>query len=292
MFTRLPPELWLQVFAHACIDDGHTGRSLSAVSHQVRDLANVSKFQSVSIFGFGQLDSFFSIIDKTPPAFRQVRYLFVSQHSSNLSPITLEVEYNVRTVFWNTLARLLECLAPSLEIMHLTIFFRRPFLLLPVSMPALIELSLFEADSTGDVVNDGNLPALRHLHITNVARETLTHVPSFPKALTHLRVSSSQPILVVPPLTGPTQPGFNILIDGPTEPSSNSSSSATIHQELVDRLTSMTAGYSTIKILVPKYVLVVSGETAQLAFLERLSGKRWWNGDTYPSTTHTEEHYN
>lgn len=91
---RLPYEVCAQIFALACRDSGYTGRSLSLVSRRIGEISKPLKFQSMSVQGHDQILAFSSILKKTPPAYRTVRYLFIS--SNNLHPTPNEDTFDER----------------------------------------------------------------------------------------------------------------------------------------------------------------------------------------------------
>jgi hypothetical protein len=74
----LPPEICSQIFAFACTDGGYTGRALSAMSQNIREISGPYKFQSIALHNAHQTSSFASILSRTPPHLCGVTHLFVS----------------------------------------------------------------------------------------------------------------------------------------------------------------------------------------------------------------------
>jgi hypothetical protein len=74
---ELPPEIWSQIFSLSCVDDGFTGRSLSSVSHQFRQLSSRYKHQSLALTTTKQIVHFSSVIDQLEASQKRVLYLFI-----------------------------------------------------------------------------------------------------------------------------------------------------------------------------------------------------------------------
>jgi hypothetical protein len=75
---KCPIEIWLQIFQVACTDDGSTGRSIALVSRFFHEISNEVKLQSLSVIGVPQIVACARMLEMTPPHFRRVRHLFVS----------------------------------------------------------------------------------------------------------------------------------------------------------------------------------------------------------------------
>ncbi|KDQ63968.1 hypothetical protein JAAARDRAFT_52022 [Jaapia argillacea MUCL 33604] len=73
-----PREIWEHIFSLACVDGGFTARSLSLVSRYIKDVSQTTRYQCVAIRGLVQLQSFASVLKKSPPSNRHVRHLFIS----------------------------------------------------------------------------------------------------------------------------------------------------------------------------------------------------------------------
>jgi hypothetical protein len=77
---RWPIEIWSQIFALACTDNGFTGRSLSLVSRYIYESSKPTKLQSLSVSTPQQIQSLALLIRKTSPEYRRVRNLFIYIH--------------------------------------------------------------------------------------------------------------------------------------------------------------------------------------------------------------------
>ena len=73
----VPIEIWHDIFAFACIDDGYTGRSLSLVSTYFHDISAPFKYQSLVITHWTQIIAFSSIFCRLPASQKKIKYLFV-----------------------------------------------------------------------------------------------------------------------------------------------------------------------------------------------------------------------
>ncbi|KZP05550.1 hypothetical protein FIBSPDRAFT_695374, partial [Athelia psychrophila] len=75
---RAPSEIWTEIFSHACVDSGLTGRSLSLVSKFIRAESAIMKLQSISVHGPQQIIAFHQLLLQTTPHHRHIRYLLLS----------------------------------------------------------------------------------------------------------------------------------------------------------------------------------------------------------------------
>ncbi|EIN11963.1 hypothetical protein PUNSTDRAFT_132106 [Punctularia strigosozonata HHB-11173 SS5] len=73
----LPNELWNTIFATACLDDGSTGRSLSAVTKTVREATAGVKLGSVALTGETQVTKFRNLLLRTETCRRKIQHLFL-----------------------------------------------------------------------------------------------------------------------------------------------------------------------------------------------------------------------
>ncbi|TFK21853.1 hypothetical protein FA15DRAFT_623344 [Coprinopsis marcescibilis] len=74
---EVPTELWLQICALACTDDGTTGRSLSMTSRFFHNVSKPFKYQSIAISRSRRLATLNIILSRLPKEHRVVKYLFV-----------------------------------------------------------------------------------------------------------------------------------------------------------------------------------------------------------------------
>lgn len=81
MLLDLPPELLLKIFQKACLDAGQTGRSLSAVSHSIRDISAEYRYQSlvVEVTRCRTTRLLLRTLLATPDRLRRIRHLYVNR---------------------------------------------------------------------------------------------------------------------------------------------------------------------------------------------------------------------
>ncbi|KIK59301.1 hypothetical protein GYMLUDRAFT_44667 [Collybiopsis luxurians FD-317 M1] len=180
---RCPPEICHLIFCFACTDGGYTGRSLSAVSKSIRSISRPTMLQSMSIIGYNQLVAFLNILEQEQaqtqqqhsdepdrPSLRHVKYLFISAHARNtaVDPKALTPEFSRKARAYEAFERILRIIAPTIRVLHVFFIFYRTFLLLPLSLPVLQELSLHGPINCPSVNGEPSIfPALRHLHISS-----------------------------------------------------------------------------------------------------------------------------
>lgn len=75
---KCPTEVWLQIFQAACTDDGSTGRAISLVCRFFHEVSREVRLQSITVVGVPQIVACAKMLERTPPNFRRVRHLFVS----------------------------------------------------------------------------------------------------------------------------------------------------------------------------------------------------------------------
>jgi hypothetical protein len=76
---KVPPEICTKICSYACVDSGYTGRSLSLVSKFINETSQPVKLQSIYLRGCDQTKAFASLLKRTPPHLRFVRYLCISR---------------------------------------------------------------------------------------------------------------------------------------------------------------------------------------------------------------------
>ena len=72
-----PPEILHEIFALACTDTGLTGRSLSLVSKQFKEISRTFKYQSIAITRWRQLIAFAQTFTQLPDFQKKIKYLFI-----------------------------------------------------------------------------------------------------------------------------------------------------------------------------------------------------------------------
>ncbi|KAF8874776.1 hypothetical protein CPB84DRAFT_560788 [Gymnopilus junonius] len=193
---RCPSEICGEIYSFACRDDGTTGRSLSLVSRYISETSRPYKFQSVTIVGHQQLVAFANLIEDTPQELRRVQCIFISAHSRHTTsnPRALSPEYTQRRESYAAVERLLRAIAEWVKIIHVFFVFYRPFVLLPVELPVLEELTLhgpLETSAEHDL--EIQFKSLKHLHLTSsCAPSYLIHkILKLAPSLIHLCISAS-----------------------------------------------------------------------------------------------------
>ena len=66
------------IFRLACVDSGITGRSLALVSNHIRDVSGPYRLRSISLHGPEEIQSFLTLLERTPTHLRRVRNIFIS----------------------------------------------------------------------------------------------------------------------------------------------------------------------------------------------------------------------
>ncbi|KAJ6561219.1 hypothetical protein DFH09DRAFT_1083182 [Mycena vulgaris] len=184
----VPPEIWTEVFAFACTDDGYTGRALSTVSRAS---------------GPNQLLKLLAVLSELSPGAREVKYLFIAcwDESKDEGPEgSTEIHRRLyadpsRDITEQALCRILHLVAPSLLALHIhQTTSCRQSLLLDIDLPVLAELTLhgpFKTTQATDLRPCALFPSLRRIHIQHSTYHPsyfLQHIVHAAPLLTHLRV--------------------------------------------------------------------------------------------------------
>jgi len=186
-----PPEIISYIFELACLDDGHTVRSLSLVAQYLRQLSRPYLYQSLMIVGFDKISALESKLDATPPHLRVIRHLFISTHKPESTSETANDSQSA------ALLRVLTLAAPTLETLSFvastssssTLAISRLF---RTAFPRLRELSVSGFYSFPS--SPGKMPRLERLHLHGNRNPhglfQLGVLEEVCPSLTHLRVSS------------------------------------------------------------------------------------------------------
>ncbi|KAK7064718.1 hypothetical protein R3P38DRAFT_56216 [Favolaschia claudopus] len=191
--SALPVEVWTQIHAFACTDDGFAGRALSRVSKDWRTIAAPFKLQSIALVGAKPILRFLCILDSTEEGYRDVQSLFIGCPNLNLaskSSTCLDLAYErarglaftnqlfpelevypfTRTVqigsdaIEQAVIRILHRTAATLRVLHTHLTFpQRPSPLYPVPLRELRVLVLHGPFATHPPTPSPTLPYLRHL---------------------------------------------------------------------------------------------------------------------------------
>ncbi|KAI0332740.1 hypothetical protein GY45DRAFT_441748 [Cubamyces sp. BRFM 1775] len=213
---RCPPEILDHIFAHACTDDGQTGRALSLVSHKIRDMSRRRALQSIALYGQHQIEAFPRLLDGRTSCDNHIRHLFLT----DCPPVAVnaaskgasEQWVNFRTVKehrpleasgWQSSASIVHLLTragPSLSTLTLLLFETYEGNILAAALPCcrLDELTVHCSTlhaPPGIVIP--SCPTLRRVHVISDCplnrpwerRTPLENVSGVAPSLTHLRIS-------------------------------------------------------------------------------------------------------
>ncbi|KAJ7091933.1 hypothetical protein B0H15DRAFT_777743 [Mycena belliarum] len=209
----VPPEIWTDIFAFACTDDGSTGRALSTVSRAVHLASKPLKYQSICVVGPIQLRKLLTALSALSPRARQIKYLFVANLDASIAldvggpESTTEIQRTphadpdkaatteevVSTE--EALLRMLHLSSSSLVALHIhcTEIYRQS-LLPEMTLPHLSELTLHsEFRSVQPTTRQPHalLPSLRRMrihHFGYLPPDFLRQIAHAAPRLTHLRV--------------------------------------------------------------------------------------------------------
>ncbi|KAJ7630435.1 hypothetical protein FB45DRAFT_915493 [Roridomyces roridus] len=217
-----PAEIWTQVHFWACTaDDGQTGRSLSLVSRDWRELSAPFKLQSIALVGAKPILRFLALLESTPEGLRNVESLFIGCQNLRLysySGTHLDLAEELGrglsftaelfpelgiTPFTKTppisnhaiekcIGRILERVAGTLHTLHThLIFLQRPRPLYSVPLPHLFSLVLYGPFQSPHPSTSAHLtPRLRRLRLVPPAPSPHQGSPRHP-VLSHLFLTYS-----------------------------------------------------------------------------------------------------
>ena len=198
---KVPPEICTEICAFACLDSGHTGRSLSLVSKFVHEASQPTKLQSISLHGQSQITAFASLLQRTPSHLCRVKYLFISQHdpyplrggSWDLRCVDFVTEREKRLI--SAIQSILKDVSEAVEILEVACLchFDSKFdATHPISLPRLKELTTHYGFALEQTIF-GPCHQLRRMHIVQPHRSDLFGgIRNIAPSLTHLRFSGLQ----------------------------------------------------------------------------------------------------
>jgi hypothetical protein len=76
--NTLLPEIWSQIFWHACVDTGRTGCSISETCRFFNDVGKPTRFRSVALQGSSRLISFWHATKSLPPHHLRIENMYIS----------------------------------------------------------------------------------------------------------------------------------------------------------------------------------------------------------------------
>lgn len=198
--SALPVEIWTQIHAFACTDDGSAGRALSLVSKDWRIISAPFKLQSIALVGAKPILRFLCILETTKESLRNVQSLFIGcpnlrlvsrscsrldladEHSRGLAftdrlfpelgitPYAHTVEINTDAI-QQAVVRILGRTAGTLRVLHTHLtFLERPGPLYPIPLRHLRVLVLhgpFRSPPRISSASASTLPNLRRLRFAS-----------------------------------------------------------------------------------------------------------------------------
>ena len=201
MDDKCPTEIWLKIFALACVGTGKTGCSLSAVSHRIRDMSAEYRYQSVAASSMDRIHVLRRRLATLPEPLRRIRHMYLDCSGTTFLGSGLgqglRVNESTSAALIADIHAILALVAPTLCTLSLAIF-------LPTRLtdavfarqhfPRLTELTA--RGTTAIPYEDPNFaPKLERLHtcailIPPTGPRNLAHcvASTFPR-LTHLRLS-------------------------------------------------------------------------------------------------------
>lgn len=189
----LPVEIWLKICRYACVDDGATGRALSAVSRYVRETTAQYHYRAVAVHGPRQACKLFEVQQVTYHA-RCIRHMYLTDPRDYMTGLSIAAMPR-RPEDVAAMRGLLELSSPTLE--TLTIVSHTSKRTFPVDhiilddlhFPRLVELTLRGCYSLPLQVKFA--PNLVRLHVSCDVLQTpfARLIPKFYPKLTHLRIS-------------------------------------------------------------------------------------------------------
>ncbi|KAF9462895.1 hypothetical protein BDZ94DRAFT_1260113 [Collybia nuda] len=145
---KFPIEIWLQIFQLACTDGGSTGRAISRVSRFFHEVSKEVRLQSITVVGVPQIVACALMLERTPPNFRRVRHLFVSNcletpfRRTRTFPTSSRGFWEIDTGACEAFIQILKLVAPTLQTFYLVSNIPRTCILLPVSLPKVVQMTL------------------------------------------------------------------------------------------------------------------------------------------------------
>ena len=289
---RCPAEICSEIYAFACVDDGRTGRALSLVSKYIRESSKPYKLQSISVIGYNQLLAFADLVENTPLHLRQVKCIFLSAHprSTASDPKALTPEYARRQQAYAAVGRILKAISSFVTIVHAFFVFYRPFPLLPVSLPALVELTVHGPTETSiDIDENIQFKSLKHLHLSSFCSPFyIRSVSKLTPSLAHLRLSAPEHsvnfVLELKTILDNTESVLppdleRIFIHLPTQPKDNLMGMLDTYGSTVSALNSIASVHDRIILLPPLRLgmfRTISIQDAEEAWSRSALGMTWW----------------
>ncbi|KAF7793236.1 hypothetical protein EIP86_004346 [Pleurotus ostreatoroseus] len=203
MLSMLPTEILLRIFELACLDDGRTGRSLSAVSRAIRAIAAEHRYQSLAleITRIRQTKLLLQTLNSTPEHLRRIRHLYINRsqlHTALSDPwfgVDIPTRYKKEKETGRDVREILRLAAPTLQTLTLIFYVgvkqsleKGDLHLEDLHMPLLRELTIDCPSAQFRRLSSGFAPSLLRLCLPSkllIEHFGRTAAETFPK-LTHL----------------------------------------------------------------------------------------------------------
>jgi len=270
---HFPTEIWGEIYAFACVDDGRTGRALSLVSRFIHETSKPYKLQSIAVFGDRQLAAFADLIEQTPTHLRRVDCIFICYRNHNGQP----TEYSV-------LEQVLCAISSSVRIIHAVFVWSRPFVLLPVSLPVLEELIMYGSINTTIAVKySTQFAVLKHLSLSCGPTFLLENVLRLTPSLVNLSISASvdheDGWLKVAKSGFPTYLQ-HIFIHTPTKPNPAFTTSQPCYDSVMRSLSLLVDADNRVSLLLPlrfNLLNMTSLNKSMATWYASAAGIPWWS---------------
>ena len=178
----LPAEILLRVFQVACLDDGRTGRALSAVSRRIREISAEYRYQSlaVDVLRCRTTRLLLKTLPATPASLRKVRHLYINRgqlFSPQWDPwfgIDLPTRYKKEKETGRDLREIIRLAAPH-----------------PQTFMLIFHVGIKDSLEKGDLkLEDVQMPHLRELTIDCPSEQLCRLPPTFAPSLRRLCIPS------------------------------------------------------------------------------------------------------
>ena len=276
----LPAEIWGDIYALACVDDGRTGRALSLVSRFIHETSKPYKLQSIAVIGERQLLAFADLIEQTPTHLRRVHFILFSSSAPQVTLDHLLISANTRQLdLYPVLERILRAISSTVRIIHALFLWQRPFILLPVSLPVLEELVMQGPIHMSATVNDSiQLPALKHLNFACNAA-LLENLLKLTPSLINLQLTAA--IQDADGLPAIVESGFpihlqRISIHTPTRPYPMMPEHLLFYNRVMHSLQLLADADHRVLLLYPLRFDLLGTETLMATWSASVAGIPWW----------------
>ena len=217
---RCSVELWQEIFTQACTDGGRTGCSLSLVSHRVREISTICRYNTIAVVGIRNIHTLSDVL-KASTSKPVILHLFIAYSSAQPSE---EISYDQTQSLVLPLQAIFSIAAPHVktlyayDVPHPDWCFRDESWC-PIGFPRLEDVFIPFFTTDYDMFQCA-LPNLRRLHVDFYWDDTLEALAQSTPSVTDLRLTcaASFPALLafLPSLFGipsPEHMPHNILCD-------------------------------------------------------------------------------